>query len=166
MAKLYVITGPAGVGKSTVTNHLSKSLLKCAVLEGDEIYHQVKSGVVKPWQEGNHVDLMWKNILCLAENYLVAGHDVIINYIIYKENFDKICERFSDFEINFVVLMANTQTIKSRDTLRGEEYAVNRVDKHINKFLSQDYSKKYFMYNDDLSVEEEVKEILTGKFKV
>ena len=83
MANLFVITGPAGVGKSTVTNALADTLSKCAVLEGDEIYHQVKSGCVKPWLEGNHTDLMWKNMTMLANNYLEAGFDVVLNYIIY-----------------------------------------------------------------------------------
>ena len=49
MAKLYIITGPAGVGKSTVTKKLAEKLGKCAVLEGDEIYHQVW-GAASPWQ--------------------------------------------------------------------------------------------------------------------
>ena len=77
MAKIYVITGPAGVGKTTVTNHLAERLGKCAVLEGDDIYHHVR-GAAKPWAEGNHLNLMWKNMLCLAENYLDDGIDVIM----------------------------------------------------------------------------------------
>ena len=41
MPNLYVITGPAGVGKSTVSKRLAQNLSKSALIEGDEIYHQV-----------------------------------------------------------------------------------------------------------------------------
>ena len=165
MAKLFVITGPAGVGKSTVTNALADRLSKCAVLEGDEIYHQVKSGCVKPWLEGNHTDLMWKNIAMLASNYLQEGFDVVLNYIIYNDDLEYIKNNVKGFDIHFVVLMADRDTVSKRDVERGEEFAVNRVDKHITKFLSQGYADNHFLYNDNKSVEEQVEEILTGKFK-
>ena len=166
MAKIFVITGPAGVGKSTVSNALAESLSKCAILEGDEIYHQVKSGCVKPWLEGNHTDLMWKNMIMLANNYLEEGFDVVLNYIIYNDDLEYIKENVKGFEIHFVVLMADRDTVSIRDTERGEEFAVNRVDKHIAKFLSQGYAENCFLYNDNKSVAEQVEEILTGKFKV
>lgn len=166
MAKIFVITGPAGVGKSTVSNALAESLSKCAVLEGDEIYHQVKSGCIKPWLDGNHTKLMWKNMMMLAENYLDAGIDVVMNYIIYKDNFNLIKEKLSKHEIHFVILMAEKDTVFKRDLNRGAEFAVNRVDKHIAKFLSQGYSDKHFLYNDNKSVFQEVQEILSEKFKV
>lgn len=38
MANLYIITGPAGVGKSTISHKLAKSKAKSAVIEGDDIY--------------------------------------------------------------------------------------------------------------------------------
>ena len=42
MPNLYVITGPAGVGKSTVSKRLAQNLSKSALIEGDESYHQVQ----------------------------------------------------------------------------------------------------------------------------
>lgn len=41
MRKLYLITGPAGVGKSTVSKAIAESLEKSVLLEGDEVYHHV-----------------------------------------------------------------------------------------------------------------------------
>lgn len=166
MARLFVLTGPAGVGKSTVTTALVEKLEKAAVLEGDEIYHQVKKGCVSPWLEGNHVDLMWKNMICLARNYLSADIDVVLNYIIYADDLELIQKELADFEIHFVVLMAERDTVKQRDESRGEEFAVNRVDKHIAKFMSQGYKDSQFLWTDKKTVEDEVQEILTGKFKV
>ena len=39
MSKLYIITGPAGVGKSTISTKIAETLPKSALIEGDEIYH-------------------------------------------------------------------------------------------------------------------------------
>ena len=60
MSKLYIITGPAGVGKSTISRKLAELKDKSALIEGDEIYHQVVGGYVSPWKDGNHLEVFWK----------------------------------------------------------------------------------------------------------
>jgi len=162
MARLFIITGPAGVGKSAVSKELAKKLSKSAILEGDEIYHQVVGGE-KPWLEGNHLDLMWKNIFDLAQNYLAANIDVIINYIVYKDRLDDLIDRFEEYEINFVLLWADKEIIQYRDVNRGLEYKVGRVETHLEKFLAQEYDKRFFLINNK-SLSEVSEEILTGKF--
>ena len=166
MAKLFIITGPAGVGKTTVSNALAKSLDKCAILEGDEIYHHVRSGAVKPWLEGNHLDLMWKNMICLAQNYLNEGIDVILNYIIQKDRLEQIIKALATFEIHFVILMASKENIVIRDELRPEDEQVHRVDVHLKNFKESYTDYKYYLNTDDKTVEEEIDEILSGKFLI
>ena len=56
MTNLYIITGPAGVGKSTISRELAKKKSKSVLIEGDDIYHQVVGGYVQAWKEGNHLD--------------------------------------------------------------------------------------------------------------
>lgn len=163
MAKIYIITGPAGVGKTTVTNMLSERLGKCAVLEGDEIYHQVVGGT-KPWLEGNHLDVMWKNIINLSRNYLDAGIDVVLNYIVYKDRLEQVVEALAQHEIHFIVLMANAKTVSERDESRREDAQVHRVEIHIKKFSEQGYSEKCFLNTENKLIEEEIDEILSGKF--
>ena len=46
MARLYIITGPAGVGKSTISKGIAESLKKSVLLEGDDFYHQVVGSYV------------------------------------------------------------------------------------------------------------------------
>ena len=45
---IYIISGPPGVGKSTVSKELAATFDKSAVIEGDMIYLMVKSGLVAP----------------------------------------------------------------------------------------------------------------------
>lgn len=51
MPILYIITGPAGVGKSTISKELAMSSNKSVLIEGDDIYHQVVGGYVPTWKE-------------------------------------------------------------------------------------------------------------------
>lgn len=39
MKNLYIITGSAGVGKSTISNTIANKMKKSVLIEGDEIYH-------------------------------------------------------------------------------------------------------------------------------
>ena len=86
MPNLYVITGPAGVGKSTVSKRLAQNLSKSALIEGDEIYHQVIGGYIPAWKEGNHLQTFWKVCINIVRSYLEDDFDVVFNYIIKPEN--------------------------------------------------------------------------------
>lgn len=163
MAKIYVITGPAGVGKSTVTNALANKISNCAILEGDEIYNQVVGGA-KPWQEGNHLDVMWKNLISLARNYLESGIDVILNYIVYKDRLTELVDALSIYEVHFVLLMASVEIVTARDNERAEDVQVHRANTHIEKFNNQGYDKKFILNTEDKTIEQEVDDILTGRF--
>ena len=74
MAKLYIITGPAGVGKTTISDMIAKKIDKCAVVEGDEIYHMVRNPYVSPWKENNHLEIFWKNVYSIIHNFLDHIH--------------------------------------------------------------------------------------------
>jgi len=85
---LYLITGPAGVGKSTISKEITRRKNKSVLIEGDEIYHQVVGGYVSPWKEGNHLDTFWKVCMETIKIYLNDGYDVVFNYIICEENLE------------------------------------------------------------------------------
>ena len=93
MSNLYIITGPAGVGKSTISKKIAESKKKSVLIEGDEIYHQVVGGYVQAWKEGNHLDTFWKICLSSIETYLEDGYDVIFNYIVNPENVNGLFNR-------------------------------------------------------------------------
>ena len=121
MSQLYIITGPAGVGKSTISKEIAKLKNKSAVIEGDSIYSQVIGGYVSAWKEGNHLDIFWKICLDNIETYLKSGYDVVFNYIVTPLYLKKIEERFKQYNKKFIVLITNENVLLERDNMRPED---------------------------------------------
>ena len=111
MNKLYIITGPAGVGKSTISYEVGKRLKKSVVIEGDTIYNFFVGGRIKPWYKNAPLDLFWNNCIMLIKSYLETGYDVVFNYIISNKNLDRLKETFKDYEIIFRCLLVDEKTI-------------------------------------------------------
>ena len=51
---VYIISGPPGVGKSSVSKELAYSFETSDVIEGDMIYLMVNSGLVEPWEDDGY----------------------------------------------------------------------------------------------------------------
>ena len=161
MAKLYILTGPAGVGKSTISRGIAESLEKSVLLEGDDFYHHVIGGYVQAWKEGNHLDIFWKVCIDTINNYLNAGYDVVFNYIIGKEKYDELRNIFKDFK--FVVLLVNEETILKRDKERPEDSQMKeRCIVLLNKFINDNYDENNILYTDNLTVDETINEIINN----
>ena len=79
------------------------------------IYHQVVGGYVQAWKKGNHIQTFWKVCLNIIDTYLSDGFDVIFNYIIKLENLELLKKRFINYNIKFVILMVDEETLLLRD---------------------------------------------------
>lgn len=160
MPNLYVITGPAGIGKTTISKKLAQNKPKSVLIEGDEIYSQVVGSYVSAWKEGNHLDLFWKICLDMIDTYLLAGYDVIFNYIVTLNSYNKIKERFKKYNTKFVVLIANEEIILKRDKNRPEDCQMNeRCIVLLNNFKNTNYEKDYFLDTTNLSIQETINAI-------
>lgn len=161
MSKLYIITGPAGVGKSTISKEIAKTRKKSALIEGDEIYHLVEGGYISPWKEGNHLKVFWENCTDIIKNFLDNEYDVIFNYIINKEKIKELKQKFSETETKFIVLMVDENTILKRDAMREEECQMKeRSLKLLESTKKQNFNKKNILDTSKLTIEETVKIIL------
>ena len=163
MSKLYIITGPAGVGKSTVSKEIAKVSKKSALIEGDLIYHLVCAGYKSAWEKDNHLKVFWKNCIDMISNFLNNGYDVVFNYIINKEKIEELKNIFKNFEIEFIVLMANKEVIKKRDKERAIDEQMNeRVEILLENFKNQGFKKKNILDTSNIDVKETVKNILNN----
>lgn len=163
MNKLYLITGPAGVGKSTISKSLAQNLPKSVLIEGDDIYHMVKGGYVSPWKEGNHMKLFWKNSISLIKNSLENGYDVVFNYIIKKQDYEIFKEKFKDYEIIFKVLLVSEEELLRRDSLREENCRMNgRCLVLLNEFRRQNFSDEDIIDTTNLDINKTLNIVMKG----
>jgi len=163
MNKLYLITGPAGVGKSTISKEIAFKLEKSALIEGDDIYHQIVGSYHSPWHELNHLDTFWKVSINIIKTYLNEGYDVVFNYIIEPENYKMLKQIFNSVNINFTVLMVNKETLLKRDHNRPEESRMNnRCIELLEEFKNYNYDKSNILYTDNLTIKETVDKILNN----
>jgi len=162
MVNLYIITGPAGVGKSTISRGIAESLKKSVLLEGDDFYHHVVGGYVQAWKEGNHLEIFWKVCIDTINNYLQAGYDVVFNYIINKEKYNELREIFKKINTKFVVLLVDENTILKRDNERPVDCQMkDRCITLLNNFKNYNYDEKYILYTDNLSIEETIDTVIS-----
>lgn len=160
MQKLYIITGPAGVGKSTISRALAEKLDKSVLIEGDEIYAHVIGGYVSAWKEGNHLEVFWKVCIDMIKRYLEYGYDVVFNYIINPKDVNNIQEAVKDVETKFVVLLTNEETLLKRDAERPEDCQMkDRCLVLLNSFKNKGYEEKYILETTKISVEEAVESV-------
>ena len=160
MSTLYIITGPAGVGKSTISNKIALNKDKSALIEGDLIYHQVVGGYVSPWMEGNHLDTFWKVCINIIKAYLEDGYDVIFNYIIEPERLEKLKENFKYYDLRFVVLMVNEDVLLKRDKERPEDSQMKeRCIVLLNEFKNHNYDSKNIIDTSYISIDDIVNTI-------
>ncbi len=157
MPILYIITGPAGVGKSTVSKKIAESKIKSVLIEGDDIYHQVVGGYVQAWKEGNHLEIFWKVCINTINTYLEDGYDVIFNYIVTPPTLKQIQNEFEDYSIKFIVLLVDENTLLLRDKERPKDCQMKeRCITLLNSFKNNNYNKQNILDTTNLTIEETV----------
>ena len=157
MANLYIITGPSGVGKSTISSKLAENSNKSVLIEGDFIYAQVIGGYISAWKEGNHLEVFWEVCLNMIKTYLSYGYDVIFNYIITPNILKKIKNKFKDYNTKFIVLLTDEKTILDRDKNRPEDCQMKeRCLILLNKFKNYNYNENNIIDTSNLSIKETV----------
>jgi replication-associated recombination protein RarA len=60
---VYILSGPAGIGKSTTSKLLARTLSPSAYISSDAISHMHVNGREKPWESKKELSLIWDNIL-------------------------------------------------------------------------------------------------------
>ena len=157
MPNLYIITGPAGVGKSTISKKIAESKKKSALIEGDDIYHQVVGGYVQAWKEGNHLETFWKVCINTIKIYLENGYDVVFNYIVTPTPLEIMKKEFEDYSIKFVVLLVDENTLLSRDKERPEDCQMKeRCIALLNNFKNNNYNEQNILDTSHSSVDDTI----------
>jgi adenylylsulfate kinase-like enzyme len=117
-----LVTGPAGSGKTTVSNLLAKAFEKSAVIEVDTLRHMVKGGLVKPWPYSEEVArqtaLGVKNACDMARNCISEGFVVFIDDVVGITNLDLYYRYLEGIPFKTFLLLPSKETVRERDAKR------------------------------------------------
>lgn len=159
---VYLISGPAGVGKSTTSKLLAKQLHRSAYVSGDILSHMPIAGYEKPWESEKAKDLVWANIISLADNFLLDDRDVVVDWVMFWDDLQKYTSSWvtKGIEVRYVILWADEEVHLKRDVHRpkgmqmGERVLILR-----NEFLQLSAPSRFFFDNTDIGPEDAIHKI-------
>ncbi|MES0856050.1 AAA family ATPase [Geobacillus sp. G4] len=166
---VYVISGPAGVGKSTISTALANKLERSAYISGDDISHMHINGRKKPWESKEELSLIWDNILSLARNFVKYGNDVVVDYIAFPQEAIWLYENVKDLNVTvmYVVLWADGKTLRQRDEMRVPEQQMGeRCLILLNEFHASGFDRKHLLDTSGKSkddIDEMIDEIMSNQ---
>lgn len=151
MNKIYIISGPAGVGKSTTAKSLAEEFDQSAYIEGDLINHMVVGGYLPPWKSEESLSLVWKNIADLSINFAQSNKNVIIDYVAFPEEVEQFSRRIyakvQNVEIVYVILWVDKDELLRRDALRIKEHQMGeRCLELVQEFENKGTDKRFFYH--------------------
>ncbi|MBO6066043.1 MAG: AAA family ATPase [Lachnospiraceae bacterium] len=145
MANIYFISGPCGVGKSTLADAYAKHLANTGarkqvyVIHGDDFHQGFVETDYKDsfWKDGQPSDMVgwteilkfnWECIIDTAAKVLARGLDVVIDYVV-EDELPLLQELAKKYEatLYYVVLTASAETITKRIEERGDTEMVERA---------------------------------------
>ena len=142
MTKVIAITGPSGVGKTTVAKTLTKKDKNFVNIDVDDIKHMNPNAFKKVIDKDGEADwpyseweLVGENTAILANNFLKHGYDVIINGYLEVEAWRQIQKHLT--LDNSFLLLPDVETNILRDAERTDE--VKMGEKAVKR------GQQYFM---------------------
>ncbi len=81
---VLILTGPPGVGKTTVADILAERSTRAVHLESDAFFRSIRSGYVEPWKPESHDQngIVMRIVAQAASGYAAAGYFTIIDGIV------------------------------------------------------------------------------------
>lgn len=138
---ICLITGPAGAGKSSVSNALAKRFEQSAVIEVDTMRGMIKGGYVRPWPHTDEVDLQLslsaKNACDMANNFLEKGFNVFIDDVVGRKLLEQYSSFFKDRNFKTFLLMPSLDSLLKRFDERGQNKELRERTTELHKRFSE-----------------------------
>lgn len=161
--KVFIVSGPAGVGKSTTSKKLAQSLKKSAYISGDLISNMPISGYEKPWISIHAKELVWNNIVSLSNNFLRAEYDIVIDWVAFWEDVHTYTALWIEqgVEVRYVILWADEDVHVNRDLQRPDNIQMGeRVLILRDEFLASGAPESFFLDNTSIDPEKVIVQVL------
>lgn len=183
MAKIFMISGACGSGKTTFANAFAKHLVRqerktVYLIHGDD-FHQ---GFKQPEDKGNFfVDgqasdqVLWEDILRFNWDCIIAtagralrqGMDVIVDYVV-EDELPRVRELAAEYhaELYYIVLTADADEIGRRIRSRGDTDLAERARFLKEKLEAMPENRGHLYDSTGRTTEDMVREIIPEQFRL
>jgi cytidylate kinase len=163
MASLFVISGPPGAGKSTVSRAVSQTFAKSVLLEGDAFYRFVDQGAIDPWLPAAHAqnDVVITASGAAAGRFVANGYDTVYDGVVGSWFVPTFLEATGLDELQFVVLMPTVECCVERVASRsGHGFTDEPATRHMHaQFAKEPVAARHVLAGDEFDVPSAVTEI-------
>jgi len=162
---LYLLSGPCGVGKSTVSKEVAKRIPRSVLLVGDTLL-DVYQGYEAPWEE--RLSLAWTNILSVTRNFIRHRWNVVLDFVV-EDELEWFMHELEDMSVSlhYIVLVADEPTLIQRINHRGTPEITDRSLFLLDK-LKKLETNSHFLYNTSGKSPTEITEdiLSSNKFRI
>lgn len=155
--KVYIISGPSSVGKSTIAKSLAAQLSQSAYISGDLISRMHIGNQGHSRNTKRESVLIWYNILSLTKNFIMFNIDTIIDYVTFPNEAMWLYKHLKSLpvEISYTVLWTDQQTLLKRDKEKPkEQQRKERCLLMYNQFLDTNLDDKHYLDTTNYTSEE------------
>ena len=156
---IFIISGPLGVGKTTVSKKVVDTLKEGVLIEGDTLLHALNSINRLSWEE--KLALTWKNLASISRNLIKRDLDVVIDFVV-EEELEWFRNEVLDLavKVSYFVLLADESTIIGRLKKRGDIKYWDRSKDLLEKFKNDPRNRDNIVDTTGKSVDEVVEIVL------
>jgi predicted kinase len=131
-ARIVIVSGPPGAGKSSVARRLAESspFPRTVHLHTDDFYGYIRKGFIPPWLPGTHDQNMVivEVSVATSRTYAAGGFEVIVDGVVGPWYLGPWLQAARDFDVRYVVLRPDSQTTLARAVGRTEPGALIDAD--------------------------------------
>jgi gluconate kinase len=162
MKTVYLISGPLGVGKSTVSKKLSELTKNSTFIEGDIFLHKTENTDME-W--GHRLKDAWSKVLTATRQNLGDDRPVVVDFVV-EDELEWFKDQLSDAKIKYVVLYADSQTVLDRLSKRGELQFKERSMTLLKQLKNDPRNSKYLYDTTNKNPDEIASDIIiSSKFE-
>lgn len=165
-SSLLVVSGPPGAGKSTVACVLADRLDPSALVEGDEFFRFLHSGMIEPWrvEARGQNELITRIQAGTAGRYVAAGYHTVYDGVLGPWFLDEFSAA-AGVPVDFVVVLPSIEICLHRIRTRvGHEFDDEPAARSLHEqFVTETIDERHLLDSSSLTAEQTADEITTRR---